>query len=270
MKRFALLLFVMSVVVAANAIDKQKLVKMGLPQDAVPAKYFFETTNMVDVGANNAGTYDQDDINVSSIWGIDGEYAFFVKPVTSKMDNDFVRIQVWMYSEKTNKVSMVFDQRNSEYEGLLVSAIGMMLDKKPSFKKHVTSDTHSTMNVQEYTDAPVIVLGSEEYNGFSHAPRVTLIILPETKEVNRIDGEQFVSIMHTKTNMLMTAEQDKAQDYILTTSTNVRTEDVPLNGTEDFTIFTKQYLTPVLNIYTATGKLVKSVELLEDEVDMVR
>ena len=270
MKRFALLLFVMAVVVAANAIDKQELLKLGLPQDAVPAKYFFETTDMVDVEANNTASYSQDDINVSSIWGIEGEYAFFVKPVKSKMDNDFVRIQLWMYSDKTKKLSMVFDQRDSEYEGLLVSAIGMMIDKKPSFKKHVTSDTKRTLNVQEYTDAPVIVLGSEEYNGFGHAPRVTLIVLPETKEVKRIDGEQFVSIMHTKTNMLMMAEQDKAQDYILTTSTDVREEEVPLNGTEDFTIFSKQFLTPVLHIYTATGKLVKSVELPEDEVDMVR
>lgn len=270
MKRFAILLLVMSAVIAAKAIDKQELIKLGLPQDAVPAEYFFENNNMLEVGEKGAVSYTQNDINASSIIGIDGEYAFFVKPVKSKMDNDFTRIQVWMYSDKTEKVSMVFDQRDNEYEGLLVSSIGFMLDKKSSFKPHVTSDTHKTINVQEYTDSPVIVMGSEEFNGFGHAPRVTLIVLPDTKEVKRIDGEQFVSIMHTKTNMLMMAEQDKAQDYILTTSTDVREEEVPLNGTADFITCTKQFLTPVLHIYTATGELVKSVELPEDEVDMMR
>ena len=270
MKRFAILLFVMSAVIVAKAIDKQELVKLGLPQDAVPANYFFENTSMLDVGEKGVVSYGQNEINASSIWGIDGEYAFFIRPVTSKMDEDFQRIQIWMYEAETKKVSMVFSQLDNEYEGLLVSAIGYMIDKKASYKSHVTSDTHQTIKLQEYTSSPVIVLGSEEFNGFSHAPRVTLIILPDTKEVKRIDGEQFVSIMHTKTNMLMSAEQDKAQDYILTTSTDIRDEEVPLNGTEDFITSTKQFLTPILHVYTARGELVNSLTLPEDEVDMVR
>ena len=70
--------------------------------------------------------------------------------------------------------------------------------------------------------------------------------------------------------MLMSAEQDLAQDYILTTSTGVRTEEMPLKESSDYTIYNKQFLTPVLHVYTADGQLVKSVELPQDEVDMVR
>lgn len=265
MKKNLAIIFMLLVVTTAKAVTLQNLRQMGLPANAFPAMLYFETYY-----ASEKPTATQQDIDNSSFIGLEGEYAFFVQPLAGQADEDFTRIALWMYSEKNKKVSCVFTQQTEEYADLFITGIGWLVDKKPSYRNVVTSDSHQTIRLQEFTDSPVIVLQSEVYNGFSHALRVTLIINPEQQELKRIEGEQFVSVFHTKTNMLMSAEQELAQDYILTTSTEMRTENVPLKESEEYCLYNKQFLTPVIHVYTARGKLVNSIRLPEDEVDMVR
>ena len=265
MRKLTAIWLLLLTAMTAGAVDFETLRQKGLPADAMPASFFFEYRFN---GTRPAFT--EQDINNSSCFGVDDSYYFFVQPITGQPEEDFERIAVWMYTENTDRVVKVFSQQNDEYSELFVSGMGWLLDKRYSFKNHVNEDTHETIRLQEYSFSPVIVLQAEVFTGFSHSPRVTLIINPVKKTTKRIDGEQFVSIFHTKTNMLMSAEQDLAQDYILTTSTGVRTEEMPLKESSDYTIYNKQFLTPVLHVYTADGQLVKSVELPQDEVDMVR
>lgn len=68
----------------------------------------------------------------------------------------------------------------------------------------------------------------------------------------------------------MTAEQELAQDYILTTETSFYSEKANYEETDDFIIFNHEHLEPTLHIYSASGKLINSVNLPEDVIDMVR
>jgi hypothetical protein len=68
----------------------------------------------------------------------------------------------------------------------------------------------------------------------------------------------------------MGAEQGLAQDYIITTSTIYQTEDIDLKPNEEVTIYNKQWVTPVINIYDTDGTLVSSQELKKQQINMVR
>ena len=124
--------------------------------------------------------------------------------------------------------------------------------------------------MQEFTSRPVVVLQAEIFTGFMHSPQMTLLVYPDSKRVQTLENQMFVCISHTLTNVLMAAEMDYAQDYIITTSTSMRSEKQPLKESEEYTIFNKQYLNPEIHVYSAQGKEVGSISLPEDEVDMIR
>lgn len=57
--------------------------------------------------------------------------------------------------------------------------------------------------------------------------------------------------------------------FLLTTSSSVMSED-PYEATEDFDIFSHMQFTSTLHIYTPKDKLVSSVTLPTECIDMVR
>ena len=265
MKRLVFLMTAMCMFTMMEAVEISHLRQIGLPAKAVPAKLYFE--NMYN---NTPRTITTEDIAMSALSGFDNEYFFFVEQLPTSADDLYACINLWMYDAKADKVTKIFSQKGEEYEELLVLGIEWLLDKQSSFKDVVVSDSKQKIGVQEFTSHPVVILNAEIFTGFSHSPRKTLLVYPENKRVQTLDNECFVCVSHTLTNVLMGAEMDYAQDYIITTSTAMRSVKQPLRKSEEYIIFNKQYLTPMIHVYSAQGKKVGSLTLPEDEVDMIR
>ncbi len=265
MKRILFLMTAMFIVSMATAVEISHLRQLGLPTKAVPAKLYFDN-----IYAEKNLTITADDIAESSLSGFDDEYFFFVEQLPSAADDLYARINLWMYDAEKDRVSKIFSQQGEQYEELFVMGIAWLLDKQSSFKDVVVSDTKQKISVQQFTSKPVVVLQAEVFTGFSHSPQMTLLVYPDTKKVLKLENQMFVCVSHTLSNMLMMAEMDYAQDYIITTSTGMRSEKQPLKETEEYIIFNKQYLYPELHVYSARGKEVGNLSLPEDEVDMLR
>ena len=249
----------------ASAFDMGPLRQVGLPAKAIPATFYFE--NLYE---DHRPSFTDKDVSNSSFMGFGDEYTFFVEPLPVAEDDLYTKINVWMYEHEQNKVTKIFSQESEEYGDLFIKGADWLLDKRSTFHNQVISDSKQTISVQEFTGSPVVVLRAEIFTGFMHAIQQTLLVYPHAKKVKVLDREYFVSVGHTLANMLMMAESDKAQDYIITTSTDMRSEAQPLKESEECIIYNKQYLTPTIHIYNARGDLVRSVTLPEDEVDMIR
>ncbi len=261
-----LVLFCLGLLISGGtmAIDMVHLHQLGLPQGVVAASKYFE-----DVFADVPHASTDQDYENSTFPGLEEQYTFFVERLPKAADDDFYHINLWMYTSWNDKVMKVLAQEG-QYHDLLIKGICCMVDKQQRFIEHKIEETGQTVMLQDFGEAPVVVVQAEEFNGTMHALQTTLLIYPNTKEVKVLENEQFVAISHTLTNMLMAAEMNLAQDYIITTSTETRSEEMPLRENNEITMFYKQYLLPSLNIYNAKGELVQSVTLPQDEVDMVR
>ena len=248
----------------ANAIEMKDFYQKGIPTDAYPMKFFF--SNYANLKERPVC---ENDLMESSYWSEDGDYYFFVQP-QNRADEDFMHINVWVCDMNSDRAKCVFRQDADHYDELMVMDMDVVFDKSHSDSVYTDKKTRQRITMQHHTSQPVIVMKTELYTGFSHSLRYTLLLYPKSCEVITLDLESFVGIMHTNTNPLMAAEQHLAQDYILTTVTGVESQEAGYKETDDFSMFTHQYLTPYLNIYNTKGELVKSVELPKDMIDMVR
>ncbi len=264
MKKISLMTLALLMVCMASAQDINELRRLGLPAKAMPAATYFE--NLYNDSPQAATDLD---IQKSSIFSFDNDYCFFVEKLPSTEEDMFARINLWMFNAEAKKVTKIFSQQDNEYKELFVMGVDWLLDKQSTFKDVIVKDTKQKISLQEFTGSPVVILKAEEFTGFSHSPQFTLLVYPLTKEVKMLP-EYFVSVFHTLSNMLMSAEQEYAQDYIITTTTDTRSEQQPLKESEEYTMYYKQYLTPEIHVYNARGKLIKSLTLPEDEVDMIR
>lgn len=263
MKRSIILGMLLIITSHAFAIDVNHLRELGLPADAVPATAYFRQLFDPKVTVTEQD-YEQ------SYEGLEDEYFLFVEKLPSQPDDDFNHINIWMYTTQTEKVTKIFSQEGSEHSGLLVGGIDFLIDKQSTFIDHEVADTKQKIQLQDFNESPVVVLNAEVSSGTVHSPRVTLLVYPHEQEVKELNNEHFVCVFHTLTNMLMGAEMELAQDYIITTSTAVISQEVPIQESNDITLYYKQYLTPLLHIYNAKGQKVNTIELPVDEVDMVR
>ncbi|MBR5654538.1 MAG: hypothetical protein IKX22_10725 [Prevotella sp.] len=264
MKKLTLFCFCLLMSSWAMAIDMAHLHQLGLPQGAVAASKYFE-----DLFAETPHAFTDQDCENSTFPGLEDQYTFFVERLPKAADDDFYHINLWMYASWKDQVTKVLSQEG-QYHDLLIKGIYCMVDKQPRFLEHKIEGTGQTVMLQDFGEAPVVIVQAEEFNGTMHALQNTLLVYPFTKEVKELENELFVSVSHTLTNMLMAAEMNLAQDYIITTSTEARSEEVPLKENNEFTYIYRQFLLPSLHIYNAKGELVQTVTLPQDEVDMVR
>jgi hypothetical protein len=265
MRRLAFLITALFVATMSMAVEISQLRELGLPANAVPTTLYFD--NMYSDASRDMSAQD---LAESTLIGLDNEYIFFVEQLPSSADDLYACINLWMYDTEKNTLEKIFSQQREEYKELLVMGVAYLLDKQSSFKDVVVSDTKQKISVQQFTSHPVVVLKTEVFTGFSHSPQKTLLIYPDSKTVKVLDNQMFVCISHTLTNVLMAAEMDFAQDYIITTSTAIRSEKQPLKESEEYIIYNKQYLYPSLYIYSARGKEVGNITLPVDEIDMLR
>ena len=263
-RKFCLLSLMIISSLITNAQTLDQLIAKGLPKDAVPARCYFDRF-----------IYDQSvvatplDIELSGITSDDNSYYFFIQPHNPDEEGDFTRISVWMYDEMKDNVSKIFNQVGNDFDEFYAVGIDWLFDKKSKFNE-LKIDTGQKIYEQEVTYTPVVILKGEWWTGFNHSIRATILILPETGQVKLIDKEEFVAVSNTLTNMLMSAEQGMAQDYFITTTTKMEVEDVDLEKSNDYSMYRKQMLVPVLHVYKADGTHVRDIELLQDRVDMLR
>ena len=265
MKRFLLFFLLMGTVFSAFAIDINELVKLGLPANASPAKFYFEHLFL-----NQNLKPTEADYEVSSFECDDNKYYLFVQPKGETEEGTFTRISLWMYDSNKNSVKEVFKQVNNEYDRLFIFGIDWLLNKQSTTKNYTIKATKQVIETQEFTYKPVIVLQSEIWTGFNHSREVVILLNPDSGKVKLLEDQRFVAISHTSTQALMGAEQGLAQDYIITTSTIYQTENIDLKPNEEVTIYNKQWVTPVINIYDTDGTLVSSQELKKQQINMVR
>ena len=264
MKRTLLTIAIMLIASVSMAIDMAHLHQLGLPQGAVAASKYFE-----DLFADVPHPFTDQECENSTYPGLEDQYTFFVERLPKAADDDFYHINLWMYASWKDQVVKVLSQEG-HYHELLIKGIYCLVDKQPRYLEHTVEGSGQTVMLQDFGEAPVVVVNVEEFNGTMHALQSTLLVYPYTQEVKVLENELFVSVSHTLTNMLMAAEMNLAQDYIITTSTELRSEEVPLEQNKEFTYIYKQHLLPILHIYTAKGEKVQSISLPVDEVDMVR
>ena len=265
MKRIALLMTAMLVVSMAMAVEISHLRQIGLPVKAVPSKLYFDN-----LFVNKPRMMTDQDIVESALSGFDAEYFFFVEQLPSQEDDLYARINLWMYDSEKDKVTKIFSQQGKEYEDLFIMGIDWLLDKQSSFKDEVIEETKQKISVQQFSGRPVVVLRAEVFTGVVHAPQMTLLVYPDSGKVKKLENQILVSVAHTLSNMLMMAEIEYAQDYIITTSTEMRSEKQPLKENSEYILFFKQYLKPTFHIYSARGVELGSTTLPEDEIDMIR
>ena len=265
MKRLFLFIMLMGIAFSASAFDINKLTQLGLPSNAQPAKFFFErfffdqTLKPVDF-----------DYEVSSIDTDDNKYYLFVEPKESEDELSFTRISLWAYDTNKNTVKEVFKQVGNEYDGLFIFGIDWLLDKQSTFKKHTIESTKQEIEIQDFTFKPVVVMKSEIWTGFNHSREVVILIHLDSGKVILLEDQRFVAISHTSTQALMGAEQDLAQNYIVTTCTAYDSETVELEENEEVSIYNKQWVTPIINIFDTDGTLVTSQTLKTQQIDMIR
>lgn len=265
MKRFLLFFLLIGTAFSSFAIDIKDLVKLGLPANAMPAKFYFEQ-----IFNEQAMKPTEADYEVSSIECDDNKYYLFAQPKGETEEGTFTRISLWLYDSNKNTVKEVFKQVNNEYDGLFIFGIDWLLDKQSTFKKYTIEETKQVIDTQEFTFKPVIIMKSEIWTGFNHSREVVILLHPDSGKVQLLEDQRFVAISHTSTQALMGAEQGLAKDYIITTSTIYDSESIELKPNEEVTIYNKQWVTPVVNIYDTNGTLISSQTLKKQQIDMVR
>ncbi len=249
---------------STTAISMQDFHAKGLPTNAEPASYYFKYN--MDTAVKPQVT--ERDIYESSYWG--NEITFFFVEPQNRKDDDFGHVNIWFYKENDPKARCLLKQDVNNHDDLFFYNLELAGKKQAHDSIYYDATTQQRLTMQKWTIDPIVVLYGEIWCGTGHAIRTTMIIDTTNGKIVRKDHESFVGIFHTQTRMLMMAECELAQDYIITTTTEIRTEDEPFKETEDMTLFIHQYLTPVVKFYSVDGELVKTLRLPEDKIDMVR
>ena len=235
----------------------------GLPAKAVPAKYYF--SHIYDE-ESILQKFDVYDLNESSIFTQDGDQWAFVVRQESKKDQDFQFLDLWVYDGGKKRARRVFHQDATHYGNQELLAIYLCKDMVTRDSTYTDKKTRQRITQHLKSSSPVLVLNAQEWTGFGHGLVSTLVVGATTEF---IPGEKPVGVLQPLDNMLMLAEWGLAQNYILTTSTDVEPAG-SYEPTQDFEMFNHQKLTPTLNVYTARGQLVGSVTCPTDCIDMVR
>ena len=245
----------------------------GLPANAIPAKHFFDSQYISEDAMHHfdVAAIDESSIVVPDAQGLGGESQifFFIVPQPQKADQDFGYIDLWVYDEATRHAHRAFHQDASHYGGHMALDIHMMGDVTVRDSVYTDKKTGQRITRHLRTGSPVAALGVQEYNGTGHGIISTLLIDCARGTTKLLEFQKPVKVLYPLTNMLMLAEWNMAQSYLITTSSAVHSED-PYEATEEFDIFSHRHLTPTVYIYTPKGKLTGTLELPTECIDMVR
>ena len=244
----------------------------GLPKAAVPAKYYFDhqffpTEQLsqfkeADIGMSTVILPDNSDL------GRDTEAFVFVVPQPQKPDQDFTYIDIWICDEN-HKPYRVFHQDANNYGEQMALDIHILRDVVTRDSVYTDKKTQQRITRHMKSATPVVALEVQEYNGTGHGIISTLLIQCPSGTTTMMKGEKPVAVFSPLSNMLMSAEWDMPQYYLLTTSSTVLSDD-PYVATDDFEIFSQMRLIPILKFYTPSGELLDTYQFPTDQIDMIR
>ena len=244
----------------------------GLPQTAIPAKYYFDHQFFPEeqyYQFDDADLYNSTVITPdNSDLGADTQYYVFVVPQPQKPDQDFTFIDLWICDENNNSYR-VFHQDANNYGEQMALDIHIFRNVEVRDSVYTDKKTNQRITRRMRKGVPVLALQVQEYTGTVHGIVSTLLIQCPSGKTQLMRGEMPVAVLSPLSNMLMMAEFEMAQHYLITTSSTVFSES-PYQSTDDFEFFNVQYFTPTVNIYKPTGELVNSQQLPTDIIDMIR
>ena len=250
----------------------KEMQKKGLPKEAIPAKFYFDHQFFPEEEYRH---FDEGDLYNSSVitpdnsdLGADTQCYVFVVPQSQKPEQDFTFIDLWICDENNNSYR-VFHQDAGNYGEQMALDIHILRNIEVRDSTYTDKKTHQRITRRMRKGTPVLALQVQEYTGSIHGIVSTLLIQCPSGKTQLMRGEMPVAVLSPLSNMLMMAEFDMAQHYLITTSTTVFSES-PYQSTDDFEIFNVQHFTPTLNIYTPTGELVSSQQLPTEIIDMIR
>lgn len=231
--------------------------KLGLPSEACPLNYYFNDKE-------DRKLVDEDDVEKSSAFPYsENNYYFFVQQLSVKNEEDNECISIWMYDTIKKKVSIIYTQQRD----IDIYKVEITVDVQHHDSTFIDKGTHQQITMQQDERTPVLVLACREATGTFYGLPITMILQPESKKVIRLDCEAFIKIFTPMQNMLMGRLWGLTKKYILTTTSIVDSKELPYKKTEDYSLFQQYHLTPIINIYSTSGKLIQKVELPKDIID---
>lgn len=254
---------------AATALSAQNPIQEmfanGLPREAVPAKYYF----IHDYADDDAmKRFTEADVQESSLWAPESQNYVFVVQQKMSDDQDFPYLDLWVYDEGAHKAKRVLHQDANNYGQYAILDLHFCLDITTRDSTYTDKKTSQRITQHLKSGGIVLVAEIQEWNGTRHGIISTLII-PTKGNAILLPREAPVASFTPLDNMLMAAEWGLAQNYIITTTTQIESEEL-YQPTDDFEMFYHQHLTPTLKVYTPKGKLVGSIQCPTDCIDMVR
>lgn len=276
MRRLFILCALLAIMGMTHAQGTQALKAMqakGLPTNAIPAKYYFQHQfeSPEALRQFGEGSLDESSIVVPDAQGQGGEATifFFIVPQPVKADQDFGYVDLWIFDDATQRARRIFHQDLNNYGEHMVLDIHMMGDVNVRDSVYTDKKTRQRITRHLRTGYPVAALQVQLYNGTGHGIISTLLVDGRTGNTQLLEHQTPVKVLYPLTNMLMLAEWNMAQSYLITTGSAVNSDD-PYQPTEDFDIFSHMNFTPILYIYTPKGQLLKTIELPTECIDMVR
>lgn len=256
---------------AQNFSQFQEMKAKGLPSNAIPAKFYFEHQfDNPTKQSFNTGDMDGSIVTIPYVTEttVEQQYYFFVVEQPQSSDQDFPYLDIWVCSDE-GKPYRAFHQTASNYGEQMLLDIYIISDVITRDSTYTDKKTKQRITRHLKSGVPVAAFTVQEYTGTVHGIISTLLLQCESGKTELLKGEKPVAVLNPLVNMLMMPEWTMVQNYLITTTSGVISND-PYEPTDDFEIFNQINFTPVLRIYTPKGKLLNSFELPTDDIDMLR
>ena len=204
----------------------KEMQKKGLPKEAIPAKFYFDHQFFP---KEEYYHFDEGDLYNSSVitpdnsnLGADTQCYVFVVPQPQKPDQDFTFIDLWIYDD--NNFYRVFHQDANNYGEQMALDIHILRNVEVRDSVYTDKKTHQRITRRMRKGTPALALQVQEYTGTMHGIVSTLLIQCPSGKTQLMRGEMPVAVLSPLSNMLMMAEYDMAQHYLITTSSTVFSE----------------------------------------------
>ncbi len=236
---------------------RESLVKAGLPENAVPAKYYFDTYGAI----NMANAWKEENITTSALndeeMVLDGVYYFFVSETNNKLSFDETRkpIEIWVYDDVSRKVRRIFQQSGTDLLKQEIMEINWNLDIK-----------------SQNSCSPVVVLSADEalYEDAEgiHTGNVVDVVDVQAGKVKILHGQKFIGFYKAESNELG-EDGCYAKRYILTKTCDYKaTKLAPVKSSDGEGPSGRATFSSRLNAFTIHGTLVGTINFPSEQIDL--
>lgn len=250
----------------------------GLPGDAVPVKHFFSSIDEYGAISPAYRQFTVDDLQESMLSdGMqDRDTCYFfarLRYMSGEEDMD-TPLDLWVYDNAAGRAwqfltwADTMDIYNVAWNYSITSADSLFTNP----------GTGQTFRLLKKESAPVAVVCTTDNGHTVHQPYNTIIVNLRTGRTKTLRGHKFISFLEPQETALMAAENGLSKRYILTTVSRwddeemqVREPVLPDGYDGPFvSMYYRNYITPVVEVWTMEGEYAGSITLPKDRIDCVR